>query len=94
MFRYLWYSTVKLKFIIEIIEHCCWRAELKKCEEKYQSMGIDDEESVGNYFRIRQQLDTLGQELRSYILKPVYLLPFLQPGRLLRVGHPALVVQL
>jgi ATP-dependent RNA helicase DOB1 len=70
------------------------RAELKKCEEKYQSMAIDDEESVGNYFRIRQQLDTLSQELRSYILKPVYLLPFLQPGRLLRVGQPALVVQL
>ena len=61
-------------------------AELKKCEEKYHKMSIAEEDQVSSYFRIRQQLDNLGRDLRKYILKPVYLLPFLQPGRLIRVS--------
>ena len=64
---------------------CCLFIELKTSEENYHRMEIADEEQVASYFKIRQQLDALGQELRSYILKPVYLLPFLQPGRLLKV---------
>lgn len=62
-------------------------AELKKCEEKYNVMSVADEDQVSSYFRIRQQLDNLGKELRSFVLKPVYLLPFLQPGRLVKVQY-------
>lgn len=61
--------------------------ELKKCEEKYNAMSVADEDQVSSYFRIRQQLDNLGKELRSFVLKPVYLLPFLQPGRLVKVQY-------
>ncbi|KAK7100745.1 exosome RNA helicase MTR4-like [Littorina saxatilis] len=61
--------------------------KLKKCEDKYHKMDITEEESVSSYFRIRQQLDNLGRDLRAFILKPVYLLPFLQPGRLVRIKN-------
>ncbi|XP_025110622.1 exosome RNA helicase MTR4-like [Pomacea canaliculata] len=61
--------------------------KLKKCEEKYNAMSVADEDQVSSYFRIRQQLDNLGKELRSFVLKPVYLLPFLQPGRLVKVKN-------
>lgn len=62
-------------------------AELKLCEERYHNMNIPDEDQVSAYFRIRQQLENLSTELRNIILKPVYLLPFLQPGRLVRVSR-------
>ena len=39
------------------------------------------------YYRIRQQLDTLSKEIKHYILKPAYLLPFLQPGRVVKVKN-------
>ncbi|KAL8562296.1 hypothetical protein ACOMHN_037252 [Nucella lapillus] len=61
--------------------------KLKKSEERLLKMSIEDEDQVSSYFKIRQQLDNLSQELRSYVLKPVYLLPFLQPGRLIRVKN-------
>ncbi|KAK7501044.1 hypothetical protein BaRGS_00007529 [Batillaria attramentaria] len=61
--------------------------KLKKCEDKYHNMSIPDEEQVSSYFRIRQQLDNLGRDMRAYLLKPVYLLPFLTPGRLVKVKN-------
>nr|KAG5709543.1 hypothetical protein BaRGS_001593 [Batillaria attramentaria] len=61
--------------------------KLKKCEDKYHNMSIPDEEQVSSYFCIRQQLDNLGRDMRAYLLKPVYLLPFLTPGRLVKVKN-------
>ncbi|CAL1528127.1 unnamed protein product [Lymnaea stagnalis] len=56
-------------------------------EQAYKALAVDDEDSVSAYYRIRQQLDTLGRELRHFILKPTYLLPFLQPGRVVKVKN-------
>ena len=56
-------------------------------EKKYDSMAIVEEDSVASYYRIRQQLSNMGTELLQYIQKPQYLIPFLQPGRLVRVEN-------
>ncbi|XP_076463366.1 exosome RNA helicase MTR4-like [Babylonia areolata] len=61
--------------------------KLKSSEDRLHKMSVAEEDQVASYFRIRQQLDSLGRDLRAYILKPVYLLPFLQPGRLIRVKN-------
>ncbi|KAJ8305287.1 hypothetical protein KUTeg_015832 [Tegillarca granosa] len=61
--------------------------KLKKTEEKYNSLRVQNEDQVASYYKLRQQLDNLGKELLSYIHKPQYLLPFLQPGRLLKVKN-------
>lgn len=49
-------------------------------------MIIKNERTVEAYHKIRQQLDTLGVQFRSFITMPQYLKPFLQPGRLVKVN--------
>ncbi|XP_064604506.1 LOW QUALITY PROTEIN: exosome RNA helicase MTR4-like [Liolophura sinensis] len=61
--------------------------KLKELEEKYNSLSIPNEDNVSSYYKIRQQLDNLGKTLISYIQKPQYILPFLQPGRLIQVKN-------
>lgn len=63
----------------------CFCAEIKKLEEQYHTIEIPNEESVVTYFKIRQQLAKLGKEIQEFIHKPKYCLPFLQPGRLVKV---------
>ncbi len=42
---------------------------------------------MSSYYKLRQQLDHLSQEMLAYIQKPQHLLPFLQPGRLVHVKN-------
>ncbi|KAM9306492.1 LOW QUALITY PROTEIN: exosome RNA helicase MTR4 [Pholidichthys leucotaenia] len=60
---------------------------IKKLEEQYHTIDIPNEESVVTYFKIRQQLAKLGKEIQEFIHKPKYCLPFLQPGRLVKVKN-------
>ncbi|CAG5133954.1 unnamed protein product [Candidula unifasciata] len=61
--------------------------KLQKKEAAYKALSVEDEDSISAYFRIRQQLDSLARELKHFILKPAYLLPFLQPGRVVKVKN-------
>ncbi|KAL5016577.1 hypothetical protein ScPMuIL_006166 [Solemya velum] len=60
---------------------------LKSTEGEYNKMKIPSEELVASYYKIRQQLENLGKDLIGYIQNPQYLLPFLQPGRLIQVKN-------
>ena len=59
---------------------------IKKLEFQYDMIDIPDEENAMGYYKIRQQLQKLSEELLQFIHKPKYLLPYLQPGRLVRVS--------
>ncbi|XP_066567713.1 exosome RNA helicase MTR4 [Amia ocellicauda] len=61
--------------------------KMKRLEEQYNAIEIPNEESVVTYYKIRQQLVKLGKEIEEYIRKPKYCLPFLQPGRLIKVKN-------
>ncbi|OCU02521.1 exosome RNA helicase MTR4 isoform X1 [Xenopus laevis] len=61
--------------------------KVKKLEEQYNSIKIPNEVNVVTYYKIRQQLAKLGKEIEDYIHKPKYCLPFLQPGRLVKVKN-------
>ncbi|XP_033636564.1 exosome RNA helicase MTR4-like [Asterias rubens] len=61
--------------------------KLKRLEDEYNKTDIPQEESVEAYYKIRQQLNKLGREIQSFITKPKYCLPFLQPGRLVQVKN-------
>lgn len=61
--------------------------KIKKLEDQYNEIEIPNEESVVTYYKIRQQLAKLGKEIEEYIHKPKYCLPFLQPGRLVKVKN-------
>lgn len=58
---------------------------MQKLEEMYNSIEIPNEDSVVTYYKIRQQLAKLAKEIEEYVHKPKYCLPFLQPGRLVKV---------
>ncbi|KAK3602043.1 hypothetical protein CHS0354_021137 [Potamilus streckersoni] len=61
--------------------------KLKKTEEQYKLLMVPNEEQVASYYKVRQQLDNLGKELLKFLHKPQYILPFLQPGRLVKVKN-------
>ena len=61
--------------------------EVKDLEKKVALCTIEDEAEVASYFRLRDQLTNLGTEFHSWLVRPQYLVPFLQPGRLVSVKH-------
>ena len=63
--------------------------EIRELEETKAEYVIEDEETIADYFAIRRQLEVLKGDLRYVINHPNYSLPFLQPGRLVRVSHGA-----
>lgn len=63
------------------------RVELKHEEESKNSTVIPDEERVAEYYEYRQQLDQLNADFREVITHPTYSLPFLLPGRLVKVKY-------
>ncbi|XP_052775260.1 exosome RNA helicase MTR4-like isoform X2 [Mya arenaria] len=61
--------------------------KMKNTEDRYNQCVVPNEDQVSTYYKIRQQLNHLGRELLTYIQKPQYILPFLQPGRLVHVKN-------
>lgn len=61
--------------------------ELRQLEHAKAEIQIPDEESISEYYEIRQQLEIQNKDLRDVLNHPTYALPFLQPGRLVRVKH-------
>ena len=48
---------------------------------------VPDEALVKEYYEFRQQLDQMTSDFREVVTHPTYSLPFLQPGRLVKVRH-------
>ncbi len=61
--------------------------ELRALDEQRAGIVIPDEDSIADYYELRQQLEILNKDLRDVLNHPTYSLPFLQPGRLVRVKH-------
>ncbi len=61
--------------------------ETQDKQKEFDEIHIPNEENIASYYQIRDQLDTLGKQFRKFITSPVYLIPFLQPGRLIKVQN-------
>lgn len=61
--------------------------KVQKLEDQMTSIAIPEEDIAMNYFKIRQQLKKLETQQEEFIHRPKYCLPFLQPGRLVRVKN-------
>lgn len=60
----------------------------KKVQDKqkaFENFAIKDEASISSYHHIREQLDSLGRKYHEFYTNPQYLVPFLQPGRMVKV---------
>lgn len=58
---------------------------VQKKQKEVNAIKIPMESSIATYYHIRDQLDTLAKEFRAFITAPTYLVPFLQPGRMVKV---------
>ena len=61
--------------------------KVKELENKANDFDIKDEAEVTSYFKLQEQLSNLGSQFQSWLVKPQYLVPFLQPGRLVSIKH-------
>lgn len=61
--------------------------ELHELEAQREDFNIEDESIVKECYDLRQQLKTYTKDMRDVITHPNYSLPFMQPGRLVKVKH-------
>ncbi|SPO22952.1 probable MTR4 - involved in nucleocytoplasmic transport of mRNA [Ustilago trichophora] len=62
-------------------------AEQKAAEEQRDLIKVEREEEVAEYYDVKHQLETLRKDVQTVLTHPSYVLPFLQPGRLVKVCH-------
>ncbi|KAK4257491.1 hypothetical protein QN277_007070 [Acacia crassicarpa] len=56
--------------------------QVKGLEEEKESIVIEEEDKLKDYYNLLEQYRLLNREVRDIVLSPRYCLPFLQPGRL------------
>lgn len=59
--------------------------QVEHLEEERNSIVIEQEESLKNYYDLIQQYKDLKKDVHDIILSSRYSLPFLQPGRLVSI---------
>ncbi|GAK63313.1 antiviral helicase [Moesziomyces antarcticus] len=65
-------------------------AELKAAEQERDGVKVEREDEVAEYYDVKHQLETLRKDVQAVVTHPSYVLPFLQPGRLVKVCHDEL----
>lgn len=58
---------------------------MKELEEERNSLVIEGEEELKSYFALIEQWREMKSSIRDIAFAPRYALPFLQPGRIVRV---------
>jgi ATP-dependent RNA helicase DOB1 len=58
---------------------------LKNLLEEKETLSIEDEDDVAEYFHLRQRIEGLREQMRDVIFKPENILPFLSVGRMVHV---------
>lgn len=61
--------------------------KVKELYTTYNTVNVERYDEISSYHDIREQLDRLSGEFRSFLTQPEYLVPFLQPGRLVKVRN-------
>ena len=63
------------------------QAELARLEEEARSVHVVDEAAVADYYLLCAAIEQTREAMRVVVTRPEHLLPFLQPGRLIRVSE-------
>lgn len=56
--------------------------QIKTLEEERESIVIDEEDSLKDYYNLLEQHRSLNKEVHDIVISPRHCLPYLQPGRL------------
>lgn len=60
---------------------------VKECQKELKQMVISNESTVESYCKIKLKIQNLKFERQAFLTRPIYIIPFLQPGRLVNVSH-------
>lgn len=66
--------------------------ELQMCEQQYESIKIDNEDEVAQYYKLKKKLELVQDQMAVMVNEPKYILPFLQPGRLVTVSSHRITI--
>uniref|UniRef100_T1ITC5 Helicase ATP-binding domain-containing protein n=1 Tax=Strigamia maritima TaxID=126957 RepID=T1ITC5_STRMM len=61
--------------------------KMEKLKITLENADVEKEEMVSSYHELTNKMEELSKEFRSYLIKPQYLVPFLQPGRMIKVSN-------
>ena len=61
------------------------KAKLSETLEEFSGINIPEEKLIRKKKRLLKQKDTIGQEIRKIVSQPQNIVPFLVPGRLIKV---------
>ncbi|XP_029680470.1 exosome RNA helicase MTR4 [Formica exsecta] len=61
--------------------------KMKELYTTYNTVNVKRYDEISSYHDIREQLDRLSGEFRSFLTQPDYLVPFLKSGRLVKVKN-------
>jgi ATP-dependent RNA helicase DOB1 len=62
--------------------------ELEILRKRYDNLMIEDEATIAEYYSLRSQLEIFKKDIRDVLNHPSYCLPYLQPGRLVKISNP------
>ena len=62
---------------------------LDELAQQRKTIQVQEEEAISEYYDAKQQLASLKRDFKKIIHHPSNILPFLQPGRLIRIKHNA-----
>lgn len=72
------------RLLVQFCSFLC-PAEVKAAQDALDQLHVSRENQVATYYHIREELKVLSKQFLSYLTKPEYIVPFLQPGRLVKV---------
>ncbi|KAJ9623071.1 ATP-dependent RNA helicase mtr4 [Taxawa tesnikishii (nom. ined.)] len=81
-----------------MLEHCFYQfqntasvsgleKQLAEMEAERQNLTIEDEQTVKDYYELRQNIDNYSKDMRKVITHPSHCLQFLQSGRLVKIKY-------
>lgn len=56
--------------------------------QEFKSIKVEDEELIKKKQGLKEQSDQIKEEIRKIVVKPENIVPFLVPGRLVRIKTP------
>jgi len=73
-------STRLIKILLSLIF-----LEVNKCDEARANFEVPREAEIAAYHTLREHLNQMGDQFQKFLTEPKYIVPFLQPGRLIKV---------
>jgi len=81
MRRYQRWKKVVLFFYLSLI------IELVELEKQRDAMSIEQESLIAEYYDLKEKIAVYEQDMKDVMNHPNYCLPFIQPGRLVKIKH-------